>query len=1070
MSVIQSLPRPKNYHKFRKTPEWSDWLSKIKNFSRSSDKPHNLNIIIGSSNDLRPIVQIQLGHLEFSALVDTGATRSIIGASAWDRLSHIFSPCLRSCSFSVSTADGTNQLILGEISLPFSGFNKSDLHDFIVVPSVTTPVILGVDFCRSHQLKFDFSDAATDKVKIEVASMATNLDLGKLDSLKEIINKFKMLSELPATRTDIMSHHIDTGEAKPFRLRQYPLSPALMRCLNEELNRMLGDGIVEPCQSPWSSPVLLVKKKSGEYRFCFDGRRLNSVTVRDAYPLPRVEQILDRLRDAKFLSTLDLRQAFWQIPLDEESKPKTAFSIPGRGLFQYNVLPYGLADSPKRMQRLIDHVFGPALEPYVFGYIDDLIVATNSYEEHIKVLNEVYRRLSDANLVVNFEKCNFCRPSLKYLGYVVSQDGLQTDPEKVSAVENFPRPETVTQIKRFVGLVGWYRRFIPDFSTLTAPITALMHQKRKSNPISWTTEAEAAFMEIKSRLASSPVLATPDFTKEFIIQTDASAYGVGAVLSQVLDGQERPIAYASKTLTKSQRNYTVTERECLGVLFGVEKFRPYVEGTHFQVVTDHSSLLWLRNLKDPVGRLCRWAIKLSQYDFDISHRRGKLNVVADALSRQEVAVVDIALPVEDKWYARILSGVLQVPERYPLYQIRDGKLYHHSTSQLDSFTNLDAWKLVLPKNYRSEALAECHDHPTAAHLGINKTIHRLADWYYWPGMRRDALLYVSRCRVCAAFKVDNKQPAGTMGVMKKVCYPFQMVSVDFLGPLPRSTSGNQFLLVVVDVFSKYVLLKPFSRATSKKVVKFLEDEVFLVFGVPQTIVCDNGSQFISRDFRALAESYKIRNIFYNARYHPQNNPAERVNRVVITALSSYLHENHRLWDAKLPQIAQALRLAKHDATGFSPAFLNFGRMVPVSGNYYGTPNPDDGPQEVTSPLTYAEDLSKFNNAYKKVTANLRDAYVRSANYYNLRRREVNFSAGDRVWKRTFPQSNAAEYFSAKLAPKYIPCIVTRKIGNVTYQLKDLDNHDLGVWHVQNLKPDLSSFDDETQVTEHIDDH
>ena len=273
-----------------------------------------------------------------------------------------------------------------------------------------------------------------------------------------------------------MTHHIDTGDAKPFRLRQYPLSPALMRCLNGELDRMLADGIVEPCQSPWCSPVLLVKKKSREHRFCFDGRRLNSVTVRDAYPLPRVDKILDQLRDAKFLSTLDLRQAFWQIPLDEESKAKTAFSVPGRGLFRYTVLPYGLADSPKRMQRLIDQVFGPELEPHVFCYIDDLIIATSSYEEHVRVLREVYRRLAEANLIVNFDKCHFCQPSLKYLGYIVSHEGLKTDPEKVSAVENFPRPETVTQIKRFVGLL--YRRFIHDFSTLTAPITALMHQKR----------------------------------------------------------------------------------------------------------------------------------------------------------------------------------------------------------------------------------------------------------------------------------------------------------------------------------------------------------------------------------------------------------------------------------------------------------------------------------------------------------------------------------------------------------------------------------------------------------------
>jgi len=1062
--AIPLMPLPSFYHKYRFSPSWSAWLSKVRGFCKFSSVSQ-FSSLHTLSTDNRPLVNINIGNFNFIALIDTGANRSLIGGLAWNQLRSCYGHCLKPVHFEVFTADGSQQSVLGSIQLPVSSCDRVGEFNFLIVPTITHSIVIGADFCAAFNLELKFTSNKINICPIKADVSIDSTDHSEVLILNQMIDAFKTLSTDSTSRTTIMLHHIDTGSAQPFRLRQYPFSPAMLRHLYAELDRMLSEGVVEPSDSPWCSPVLLVKKKSGDFRFCFDGRKLNQVTVKDAYPLPRIDHILDRLRDAKYLSTIDLRQAFWQIPLDSESKPKTAFAIPGRGLFNFTVLPFGLANSPKVMQRMIDKIFGPELEPFIFCYIDDIVISTSSFEKHIEVLSEVFRRLKTANLTINFDKCHFCKPSLKYLGYVVDKDGLHTDPEKVAAVSDYPLPTTVTQIKRFLGLVSWYRRFIPEFSSLTSPITALTHGKRKSNPIAWNSEAELAFDEIKQRLASSPVLATPDFSREFTIQTDASNYGVGAVLSQQVDGIDHPIAYASKTLTKAQRNYSVTERECLGVLFGIEKFRPYIEGTHFSVVTDHSSLMWLRDMKDPVGRLCRWAIKLSQFDFDLIHRSGTLNVVADALSRIEANVIEVSLPVADNWYARVLSGVTQYPERYPLYQLRNGKLYYHRASFETPMTNLDPWKLVLPRKYRAAAFEECHASPTAAHLGIDKTYHRLSELYHWPGMRRDTLLYVSSCKVCAAHKADNKLPAGIMGVTKKVCYPFQMLAIDFLGPLPRSSSGNQYLLVVVDVFSKNVFLKPFSRATSQKVVKYLEEDIFLLFGIPQTLVCDNGSQFVSKQFSALAAKYNVRNIFFNARYHPQNNPAERVNRVVVTAISSFLHENHRAWDQELPKIAQALRLAKHEATGYSPAFLNFGRAIPMSGNFYGTLRDMDHPQKIQQARDYAQDLCKLDSIYKKVVENLRRAYVHAANHYNLRRRDVIYKVGDRVWKRDFPQSNAAAFFSAKLAPKYVPCIVTKKTGNVTYQLSDPDGRDLGVWHVQRLKPDLSTFDDDVSHTD-----
>jgi hypothetical protein len=465
----------------------------------------------------------------------------------------------------------------------------------------------------------------------------------------------------------------------PIKQRPYWWSPYMLAEVNKEIDRMLENNVISPSDSPWSSPILLVKKSSGEYRLCFDGRRLNAVTKRDSYPLPRVDRILSMLRGAKYISSIDLKNAFWQIPLDSESRPKTAFAIPGRGLFHFNVLPFGLTNAAQRQQCLMDRIFGPELEPHVFVYLDDLIIIAPTFEKHVQVLREVIRRLRDAKLTVNAKKCQLFRSSLKYLGFIVDEHGLGTDPDKVAAMVSYPVPKTSTEIKRFVGMCSWYRRFIPHFSTLMSPINALLTGKRKRQKTEWTPEAQEAFQKIKDALVSAPVLSSPDFSKPFVIQTDASNTGLGAVLTQDLDGDERVIAYASRSLTKAERNYSVTERECLAVLFALEKFRPYVEGTHFTIVTDHYSLLWLNRMKDPAGKLARWSVKLNQFSFDLVHRKGKLNVVPDALSRlpAEIAAVDIDsflgvnLNDLDESYTRLRDNIIANPSKKSIMESRE---------------------------------------------------------------------------------------------------------------------------------------------------------------------------------------------------------------------------------------------------------------------------------------------------------------------------------------------------------------------------------------------------------------
>lgn len=449
------------------------------------------------------------------------------------------------------------------------------------------------------------------------------------------------------------------------------MSPYMLNILYKELDDMLRLGVVQPSKSPYCSPVLLVKKANNEYRFCFDGRKLNSITKYDSYPLPRIDRILSVLRDAKYISSIDLRKSFWQIPLDAASREKTAFSVPGRGSFEFTVMAFGLCNAAQTQQRLVDTLFGPEFEPNIFTYLDDIIIATPTFEEHLKLLSIVKNRLQDAHLTINISKCEFLKTSLVYLGLVVGQNSLRTDPNKVSTMVNYPRPTNVTEVRRFIGLCSWYRRFIKEFSTLMSPINDLIKGKGriKKQKIEWTLEAEQSFLRIKQALVSAPILCQPDFTQKFIIQCDASDTGLGSVLTQTIDGEERIIAYASRALSRTERNYSVTEKELLAVIFSIDRFRGYVGGARFSVISDHFSLLWLNNMRNPTGKPARWAVKLRQHNFDLIHRKGSSNIVPDALSRiphisPEIALIDIVPTESDNYYLN-MKKFLNIPMIIP---------------------------------------------------------------------------------------------------------------------------------------------------------------------------------------------------------------------------------------------------------------------------------------------------------------------------------------------------------------------------------------------------------------------
>lgn len=1029
------------------------------NFSISAANGVLLDFILAhAQGDERPYLEIYILEHKFMGLLDSGASCTVAGKMGWEILKGLDLP-MRSSIINCTVANGQHCTSLGVISAPIRLRNCIKIIDILIVPELPHLLILGTDFWRSMGIvpdlrRGEWTFSSSPSISVDLITARSNLTLSQQKILDTLTEDMCPVNDVLGCANSV-EHKIQT-DCEPIKQRYYPVSPAVQKHVDRELDSMLSQGIVERSDSPWSSPILLVPKKDGSYRFCVDYRKLNKVTKRDAYPLPSVSQTLDKLRDARFLTSLDIKSAYWQIPVAESSKQLTAFTVPNRGLFQFRRMPFGLHNAPATWQRFIDRVIGLDLEPHVFVYLDDIVIVTNTFEKHIEILNEVLSRLSKAGLTVSREKCHFCRDELRYLGYVVDKRGLHVDPEKIRAILEIPKPSTVSEVRRLLGMASWYRRFVPQFSALISPLTSLL---RKKAVFRWDESCDDAWTLIKNHLVSAPILSCPDFNRDFCVQTDASDYGIGAVLTQKYDDGEKVICYLSRSLTRQERKYSTTEKELLALMWSIEKLRPYIEGSHFTAITDHYSLLWLSKLQNPSGRLARWAVRLQQYSFTIIHRKGKEHVVPDALSRSVPVIDMIELDTcKDKWYVKLRKSVSENPDKFPAFRISENKLFKFV--DCDDFGLLDEnfkWKQVIPKERRSELIRNCHDIPTSGHLGIFKTHNRLSREYYWPKMKADVANYVNRCVICLKSKPEQKAPPGRMGGHSQITKPWEVICTDLVGPLPRTVHGCAYILVVADCFSKFSLFFPLRKANTVNVVKHLENDVFLLFGVPRKVISDNGVQFKSTQYRKLLASYSVKPA-YTSYYHPQANPAERVNRVLKTMLISYAYDNHREWDKFLPKVACALRTAAHEVTKLTPYFVNFGREMNLLGNH-GKLDTDDN-TVVPDDIEVKRDVNKimeracnFSKLYKDVRMRLQKAYEKSKSRYDLRRRDVQFFPNQLVWRKNFVLSDASKFYTAKLAEKFVgPFRIHKRIATDSYILKSIDGDIMrGTWNVKNLK-------------------
>ena len=1032
-----------------------------------------------------------------------------------------------------------------------------------------------VDPHRIHS----FSDLEKNNVNnvntVQASAVASDLN-SKQDSVKEVLSKVNLNtnhmssteeSEINGLLTEYIDifqvkggptgnysrvkHAINTGDHPPIRSRPYRQAPHIQAEVRRQVHEMLEQEVIKESASPWSFPVCMTPKAGdpNTYRFAIDFRALNKICARDNFPLPNINDALDSLGAAKpnFIATLDMAAGYWQIGLEESSKSKTAF-ITQDGLYEFNRMPFGLHNAPATFQRAMQEVLRGLNWKFVLCYLDDIIIFSSSFSEHMDHLRQVFDRLRAAGLKLQPKKCTFGQTEVKYLGHVVSKDGVATDPSKLKIVQDYPTPAKVTEVKSFLGFVGYYRKFIKDFCKIAEPLTNLT---RKDVSFVWDQSCQEAFKTLKGKLLEPPILAYPNFDgTEFILQTDASRTGLGFILAQKQDGKERVISYGGRALHDPERNYTVTEIEALAVVEGIKKYAPYLQHSiKFTVVTDHCALKWLFGINKNTGsRLARWALKLQSYKFDVIHIRGRHNGNADALSRIDYDRMDICtdcnhshskvtdtvevnkvawvksgldemvsdivqnpsndvnsrptvdvvrnlrfqkgkrvendkdsvkpnipnFPNElnlDKFKQVLLTDIfagsmLQYLENDELpdnaikarnvvlqadqYYAHEGLLYHiwHTPAKAH-MPERNVHRLYIPVQLIDTVLNNCHDHVLAAHFGFQRTYNRIRQRYFWKCMYRDVDNWVRSCISCSQRKTHRHKVLAPMVTMK-VPGAFERVSVDILGPLPITTSGNRYVLCFSDHCTRWPILVPLKVTDASTIARAFFDYVICEHGCPQTLLSDRGQNFLSKIVLEVCRIMRTHKLNTSS-YHPQCNAIqERFNAVILDTISHYVNEYQSDWDKYITAIQFAYRTTPaENSVGFSPFFLLYGReaRLPIDVTLLAQCKyPDKTLREhihnLVSQLEVFRDISKRHAERNQAKMKER---------FDDRAQDVPYQVGDSVWIYI---PALQQGLSRKLSKFWAgPFLLVEQTGPVNFKVRNLENNKLvtSTVHVNRMK-------------------
>ncbi|KAL0162053.1 hypothetical protein M9458_041449, partial [Cirrhinus mrigala] len=726
-------------------------------------------------------------------------------------------------------------------------------------------------------------------------------------------------SELPPHRPGDCAIDLTPG-ASPSRGRVFPLSQPESLAMEKYIKEELAKGFIRPSTSPFSAGFFFVKKKDGGLRPCIDYRSLNEVTIKYRYPLPLVPPALEQLRSARYYTKLDLRSAYNLIRIRKGDEWKTAFSTTS-GHYEYRVMPFGLVNSPSYFQAFVNDVFRDMLNRWVIVYMDDILVYSNSYAEHVQHVRSVLQRLVQHKLYAKEDKCQFHQQSIAFLGYIISPEGVAMDETKVRAIQNWPQPRTLKELQRFLGFSNFYRRFIRNFSSVAAPLTAMV--KKGETRLTWSPDALSAFHELRRRFTTAPVLRHPDPQLPFLIEVDASSTGVGAVLSQKQGEPPKtfPCAFFSHKLSPAEKNYDVGNRELLAIKLALEEWRHWLEGAcnPFVILTDHKNLEYLRSAKVLNHRQARWALFFTRFDFTINYRPGSQNLKADALSRIHEPNHAIHPPE-----SILPASIIVAPVTWDVMtEITEAQAQDPPPAECpDNLT-------YVPAVLRSRILSEVHTAPSSGHPGIEATLDLLHNRFWWPTMRHDTTNYVKNCVTCCTTKTPRQLPAGLLQPLPVPKRPWSHIAVDFVTDLPPS-QGHTTVLSVVDRFSKGCRFIPLPKLpTAMETAEALCNAVFRYYGLPEDIVSDRGPQFTSRLWSNFLRLLGV-NVSLTSGYHPEaNGQVERLNQELTRFLRSYCHDHQEDWSRYLLWAEYTQNSIRKASTNLTPFQCVLGFQPPL---------------------------------------------------------------------------------------------------------------------------------------------
>ena len=914
---------------------------------------------------------------------------------------------------------------------------------------------------------------------------------------QEILDLLKANADLFAQKDSELSHtdtvkmKINTGDNPPIKLRPYRTPLNNRKVIDDAIDEMLNAKIIQRSKSPWSFPVVIVDKKDGSKRFCVDFRALNKITKSNSYPLPVIDDILALLGRAKYFTSLDLKSGYWQVLMDDNDKEKTAFAC-HRGLFQFNVMPFGLTTAPAVFQELMARVL-EGLDKFTVAYLDDILIYSATLEGHLAHIQQVFDRLREHSLRLKLKKCSFLKSETNYLGFVINENGVMPEARKVNVIKALAPPTCVREVRSLVGMCSYYRRFIPHFSNMAEPIIALT---RKYAKFKWDDKCQKAFETLKEKLAGFPVLGYPDSNKMYFLYTDASQDCIGACLTQLCDDDnsadsrvrnEKPIYYLSHKLSDTQTRWSTIEKEAFAIHFALQKLDHYLHNAEFIIRTDHKPLKYLLDSPMQNKKIQLWALGIAGYNCKIEYIKGTDNSCADLLSRipqsagltqendtYEPDISDKAYEInalnsnrfdpkefascklppsdliekptlgeevdivteqsKDTNLMELKIGLLNnklLPSVQKRHVIIDNILYY--ISNVDSDPVL---RLYIPEQLRGAVIKQYHD--WNGHMGSDKTYDTIRQKYYWPNLYKELYEYIGQCVTCQSRNMQKiKTPLQDTDIPP---YAFAKISLDLSGPYPTSLSGNKYIVGFVDWYSGFPEAFAVPDKCADTIAHLIIEEIFPRYGAPLEIVTDNGSENVNQTVRETLQALNVHHV-KTSLYHPaSNSKVERFHRVLHDILAKKLKDNVNTWDLYLNQALAAIRFNVSTSSKFSPFFLLYNRDVVLPIDNILKPR-----RKYTGEDLHKIALEQQHNSFVLVHKHLKRARKKQAKYADRKAKDIQFEVGDPVYYKVH---NKKSKLNLNWKPYYR---ILEKTSPVTYKIKhQLDGSVIKV-HAENIR-------------------